>query len=61
VHACLGAASCTAFSTWGVGDRDSWILQFFSGWGYPLLFDTSYQPKPAFTALKSELASGCTP
>lgn len=44
-------AGCVAFGTWGLGDPDSWIPQFFPGWGAPLLFDTHYAPKAAFTAV----------
>lgn len=57
LHACLAVKSCRAFITWGVGDKDSWIPQFFPGWGAPLLFDEHYNPKQAYEALKSELSS----
>jgi len=55
LQACLSAPSCEAFGTWGVGDKDSWIPQFFPKWGAPLLFDTNYKPKPAYQAVRDEL------
>ncbi len=56
VGACLRSKGCKAFVTWGVGDRDSWIPQASPGWGTPLLFDSNYGPKPAYNAIKEELA-----
>ena len=61
VHACLDAPGCRGFSTWGVGDGDSWIPQSFPGWGFPLLFDATDNPKPAYSAVKAELVSACAP
>jgi len=61
LHACLTTNGCTEFGTWGVGDTDSWILQEYPGWGTPLLFDASYDRKPAYYALKSELTTQAAP
>jgi endo-1,4-beta-xylanase len=55
-HACLAAASCKAFATWGLGDADSWIPQAFPGWGSPLMFDAHYARKPSYDAVWTELA-----
>lgn len=33
---------------WNVSDRYSWLDRRNSGKAYPLLFDTAYQPKPAY-------------
>jgi endo-1,4-beta-xylanase len=61
LHACLAVPSCKAFSTWGVGDKDSWIPQndpSAVGWGHPLLFDSEYHAKPsAYGAMVDELTS----
>jgi endo-1,4-beta-xylanase len=56
LHACLAATRCRAFSTWGLGDSDSWIPDYFAGWGSPLLFDASYARKAAYDAVHAELA-----
>jgi endo-1,4-beta-xylanase len=57
METCLAARSCTAYVTWGFADRHSWIPGFFSGWGSALIFDETYQPKPAYTALHETLAT----
>ena len=51
-RACNAVTACKGFTTWGFTDRLSWI-----GAGEaPLLFDTAYQPKPAFAAVRSAFA-----
>jgi len=55
LQTCLDAQACTAFITWGFTDRHSWIPGFFSGWGAALPFDETYQPKPAYDALRQAL------
>jgi endo-1,4-beta-xylanase len=53
---CLSVEECTAFVLWGFTDRHSWIPGFRPGWGSALIFDESYQPKPAYWALRETLA-----
>jgi endo-1,4-beta-xylanase len=53
---CLEARNCTAFITWGVTDRYSWIPGFTGQPDAPLLFDTDYRPKPAYNSVASRLA-----
>lgn len=36
---------------WGVCDRYTWIRSYFHRDDYPLLFDSDYQPKPAYCTL----------
>ncbi len=62
LNVCLQNPGCTAFQTWGFTDKHTWLPN-----GFPLPFDTNYQPKPAFTALLNALntappppASSCT-
>jgi endo-1,4-beta-xylanase len=62
LNVCLQNPGCTAFQTWGFTDRHTWLPA-----GFPLPFDSDYQPKPAFAALLNTLnaappppASSCT-
>jgi len=48
---CLEAPKCEAFVTWGATDRQSWIPGYTGQPDMPLLFDESYQPKPAYEAI----------
>ena len=51
-EACAEQPACTAFQTWGVTDRYSWIPKFtHGGKGDALMFDERYQPKPAWRAV----------
>ncbi|KAK7049403.1 hypothetical protein VNI00_006004 [Paramarasmius palmivorus] len=49
-QACLNEPACVSITSWGVSDVNSWR----SG-DSPLLFDGSYQPKPAFDAVLAAL------
>ncbi|GAA2033719.1 hypothetical protein GCM10009839_37710 [Catenulispora yoronensis] len=52
---CLAVTRCVGVSQWGVGDADSWIPGFFSGYGSATMYDQNYQPKPAYNALVAAL------
>jgi len=52
---CLSSQKCTAFIIWGVTDRYSWIPDTFKGYGSALIFDESYNPKPAYYYLLKTL------
>jgi endo-1,4-beta-xylanase len=58
VYFCLTTPNCKALLTWGFTDKHSWIPSFFTGWGDALIYDTSYQPKPAYFALREALVRG---
>lgn len=55
MQACVAARTCDTFVIWGVGDLHTWIRRAFPGFGRPLLFDSAYRPKPAYTALREGL------
>jgi GH35 family endo-1,4-beta-xylanase len=56
VAACTQSApACDVVVLWGFTDKESWIPSTFPGWGDALIFDSSYQPKPAFSSLQSLL------
>lgn len=59
VHACLQSRGCTAIQTWGFTDKYSWIGSHSHGMrGAALLFDRTYQPKPAYDAVLGALLAG---
>jgi endo-1,4-beta-xylanase len=54
--ACVQQPGCTAFQTWGLTDKYSWIPGYTKGAkGAALLFDQNYAPKPAYDALREVL------
>jgi endo-1,4-beta-xylanase len=56
-RSCLSHPGCTAIQTWGFTDKYSWIGSHSKHTqGAALLFDGSYHAKPAYEALRSELA-----
>nr|WP_255953157.1 endo-1,4-beta-xylanase [Streptomyces sp. ODS25] len=54
--ACLATEHCTSFTVWGFTDAYSWVPGTFEGEGAANLYDESYQPKPAYTAVADTLA-----
>ncbi|HEV2723369.1 MAG TPA: endo-1,4-beta-xylanase [Thermoleophilaceae bacterium] len=56
-RACARNPGCSSFSTWGVGDRVSWLGPAAGG----LLFDRGYRPKPAYHAVSRSLGSPTAP
>jgi endo-1,4-beta-xylanase len=57
-EACFEEPRCTAFMTWGVTDKYSWIPNYTKGkQGAALLFDSAYAPKPAYAAVLEALAA----
>lgn len=52
---CLSNEQCKRFYMWGLNDGSSWIPGQYPGQGAPLLFDDSFNPKPAYTGLQAGL------
>ncbi|MCM3652928.1 endo-1,4-beta-xylanase [Metabacillus litoralis] len=52
---CLSADNCSAFVTWGISDRYSWIPDYTGNEDFPLLFDEDYQPKPSYDEIYHKL------
>ncbi|WP_329047735.1 endo-1,4-beta-xylanase [Amycolatopsis sp. NBC_01488] len=55
VKDCLAVTRCPGVSQWGVGDADSWIPGTFPGYGAATVYDSNYQPKPAYNATATAL------
>lgn len=56
---CRTIRRCTGMTLWGFTDKRSWITDnpgTFSGYGDANVLDTTYLPKPAWTAVRNELA-----
>lgn len=49
IATCLSNTNVTAILTWGITDKHSWIPNIMPGNGAALPFDSSYNPKPAYT------------
>jgi endo-1,4-beta-xylanase len=55
LDACLLTRRCTGFTVWGFTDLHSWVPGTFKGQGAADILDESFQPKPAYNALRTEL------
>jgi len=52
---CLNNDNVTTFVLWGFTDQHTWVPQVFPGYGRPLIYDSYYNAKPAYNALKEIL------
>ncbi|MFC5800082.1 endo-1,4-beta-xylanase [Streptomyces formicae] len=58
LDACLNVRSCTSFTVWGFTDKYSWVPGWFEGQGTANLLNEDFAPKPAYDAVRRELAAG---
>jgi len=56
LRTCLLQPACRVIQMWGISDAYSWIPAYFPGHGAALPLDADFQPKPAWLALREELA-----
>ena len=56
LNSCQAVRRCVSFTVWGFDDKHSWVPTVFAGEGAATPFDESYQPKPAYFALRDALA-----
>ena len=61
VAACLAVSRCVGVTQWAVGDPDSWIPGAFPGFGAATMYDSNYQPKPAFNSVATVLGATSAP
>lgn len=54
--ACLATRGCTSFTVWGFTDKYSWVPGTFEGEGEANILDADFGRKPAYEALRAELA-----
>src|SRR5690606_4551372 len=50
-RACWAIPTCTGVTQWGVSDQYSWVDGTFPPYTAPLMISSSYQAKPAYTAV----------
>ena len=56
MQGCLLARHCTSFTVWGFTDKYSWVPSTFDGQGAANLLDENFAAKPAYEAVRSDLA-----
>ncbi|GHF62277.1 endo-1,4-beta-xylanase [Amycolatopsis bartoniae] len=54
---CLATRHCISFTVWGFTDKYSWVPGTFTGEGAANLLDENFRPKPAYDAVRAELAA----
>ncbi|MEU3252848.1 endo-1,4-beta-xylanase [Streptomyces sp. NPDC006997] len=61
MDACVAVDRCTGATVWGFTDSDSWIPDFFEGYGAATPYDEAYAPKPAYDAIAASLGGTTEP
>ncbi|MCL6592025.1 MAG: endo-1,4-beta-xylanase, partial [Firmicutes bacterium] len=57
IQKCMAQPAVKAIQIWGFTDKYSWVPQTFPGRGAALIFDSNYNPKPAYYAVQTALGS----
>lgn len=60
IGSCLDTEGCVGVTIWGFTDKYSWVPDTFPGSGAALLYDDSFNKKPAWTSVSSVLAAAAT-
>jgi endo-1,4-beta-xylanase len=58
INACKAVARCSGVTIWGIDDGHSWLPNSCCPEGAPLLWNASYQQKPAYAATDTALGGG---
>ena len=61
VKVCLAVSRCPGITQWNISDADSWVPGTFPGQGAATMFDSNYQPKPAYNAVVTTLSNATPP
>jgi endo-1,4-beta-xylanase len=56
LDSCLLEPRCLSFTVWGFTDKYQWVPGTFPGQGSAALYDENFQPKPAYDAVRLDLA-----
>jgi endo-1,4-beta-xylanase len=56
MQGCLLVRRCISYTVWGFTDKYQWVPSTFPGQGSAALYDENYVPKPAYDALRRDLA-----
>ena len=56
MESCLLQRRCVSFTLWGFTDKYQWVPGVFAGEGSAAVFDENYVAKPAYDALRRDLA-----
>jgi len=56
MESCLLVRSCVSYTVWGFTDKYQWVPGVFEGQGAAALYDENYVARPAYDALRRDLA-----
>lgn len=55
IDVCIAHPACNTVVVWGIDDGNSWVPNTFPGFGAPLLYTSTFVPKPAYAAVQESL------